>query len=252
MPEIVTLEKKRVLVTGASSGIGRAIALAIGNSGGRVALCARRVDRLEKVAEEIRSSGGEAGVIAADFFEEQQIIDALAEASTRFGGLDILVNSAGIGRQATLMEGKTGDWIEMMNLNILALAIASREAIPYFPDGGGHIVNISSLSGHRVPGRGGFYSATKFAVRAMTEGLRQELRIAGNLTRVSSISPGFVETELLDDYFQSGNSGMTKEEAIQFPIMKPEDIAAIAIHQLTAPANVDITDVLVRPTQQAV
>lgn len=251
MADLISLQGKKAFVTGASSGIGRAIALAIGAAGGKIALCARRQDKLAELAIEINDSGGTAKLFPADLFDESQIISSFSAAADCFNGLDILINSAGIGRQASLIDGDSRDWAEMMNLNVLALATASREALRYFPESGGQIINISSLSGHRVPGRGGFYSATKFAVRAMTEGLRQELRLAGNLTRVSSISPGFVDTGLLDDYFQSGN-GMSKQEAIQFPILEPENIAAIAIHQLTAPENVDITDVLVRPTRQAV
>ena len=139
----------------------------------------------------------------------------------------------------------------MMNINVLALSIATREALRYFPDSGGHIVNISSMSGHRVPGRGGFYSASKFAVRAITEGLRQELRLAGNLTRVSSISPGFVDTELLDDYFKSSRGGVSKYDAISYPILKPEEIAELVLHQLALPDTVEVTDILVRPTHQA-
>ena len=106
----------------------------------------------------------------------------------------------------------------MLDLNVLGLAVACREALKHFPESGGHVVNLGSMSGHRVPGRGGFYSATKFAVRALTEGLRQELRAAGNNTRVSSVSPGFVDTscsELLDLYFAPGTGGVTKYDAIQ-------------------------------------
>ncbi len=247
------LKGRAALVTGASSGIGRAIALAMGAAGVRVAVCARRRDRLEAVAETIREAGGEAWVETADFFQVNEIDAAVRGAADHWGGrLDILVNSAGIGRQAKLMDGDTGDWREMMDLNVLALAVASREALKYFPDDGGDIVNLGSMSGHRVPGRGGFYAATKFAVRAMTEGLRQELRLAGRATRVSSVSPGFVDTELLDDYFREGTGGASRYEAISYPILRPEDIAAIVLRQLTMPRSVEITDVLVRPTAQGV
>lgn len=245
-----SLRDQRAFITGASSGIGRAIALALAEEGARLALCARRSDRLEEVADVVREGGGEAEVVATDLFEEEQIVSSVANAASKWDGLDILVNSAGIARQASLVDGETSDWREMMQVNILALAIVSREALRYFPDEGGQILNLCSMSGHRVPGRGGFYSPTKFAVRAMTEGLRQELRLAGNFTRVSCLSPGFVDTELLDDYFRKG--GMKKEEAMPFPILQPEDIAELALRQLTAPTHVDITDVLVRPTRQAV
>ncbi len=249
----VNLDGKTALVTGASSGIGRAIAIALGREGVRVALCARRRERLEEVAEIIGSAGGESWIEVADFFQVNEIDAAVRGAAGHWGGrLDILINSAGVGRQAKLMDGDTGDWREMLDLNVLALAVASREALKFFPKSGGDIVNMSSMSGHRVPGRGGFYAATKFAVRAMTEGLRQELRLAGDLTRVSSVSPGFVDTELLDDYFKAGTGGVARYEAIQYPILRPEEIAAIVLRQLTMPRTVEITDVLMRPTAQGV
>ena len=246
------LKGKVAFVTGASSGIGRAIAVALGQAGAKVALCARRRDRLEAVAEVIESAGGEAWVETADLFQVNEIDAAVRGAADHWGGrLDILVNSAGIGRQAKLMDGDTQDWREMLDLNVMALAVACREALKYFPeDPGGDIVNLGSMSGHRVPGRGGFYAATKFAVRAMTEGLRQELRLAGNGTRVSSVSPGFVDTELLEDYFRSGTGGVARYDAIQYEILKPEEIAAIVLRQLTMPRSAEITDVLVRPTAQ--
>lgn len=246
---------KNALITGASSGIGRAIALAIAEQGAHVALCARRKDRLDGVVDEITERGGIAKSIPVDLSQEEQVVIAVGEVARLFDGqIDILINSAGIARQAQLIDGDFSDWREMINLNVLALAMITQESLKYFPkDGlGGQIINLCSMSGHRVPGKGGFYSATKFAVRAMTEGLRQELRLQGNLTRVSCISPGFVETELLDDYFKGSDSPLTREQAIQYPILRAEDVAAVAIHQLTAPPQVDITDVLLRPTEQAV
>ena len=139
----------------------------------------------------------------------------------------------------------------MMDINVLGLANVTRHALPHFPKSGGHILNLSSMSGHRVPGKGGFYAATKFAVRAMTEGLRQELRAAGSLTRVSSISPGFVDTELLDIYFANADDGTSKYDRIGYPLLKPEEIAELVVHQLTLPATAEVTDILVRPTAQA-
>ncbi|MCB1090792.1 MAG: SDR family NAD(P)-dependent oxidoreductase [Verrucomicrobiae bacterium] len=245
------LEGKAAVVTGASSGIGRAIAIALGAAGVGVTLCARRRDRLESVAEAIRAKGGSAHVETADFFQVNEIDAAVRGAADHWGGrLDILVNSAGIARQASLIDGDTQDWREMFQVNVLALSVACREALKYFPESGGHIINLSSLAGHRVPGRGGFYSATKFAVRALTVGLRQELRLAGNLTRVGSVSPGFVDTEMLDEYFSKG--GADRQGSISYPILQPEEIAAIVLQQLSLPATAEITDVLVRPTGQLI
>lgn len=246
----VSLSGRKALVTGASSGIGRAIALALGEQGASVALLARREDRLLEVSGEIIAKGGNAFSVPADLAKADLTQDAVHMAASSLDGLDILINAAGVGRQAKLIDGDITDWKTMLDINVLALSVVTKEALPYFPKEGGHVVNISSMSGHRVPGKGGFYAATKFAVRAITEGLRQELRAAGNQTRVSSISPGFVDTELLDDYF-SGGSDDAKYDAIGYPILKPEDIADLVVHQLTMPAAAEVTDILVRPTAQA-
>lgn len=243
------LADKRALVTGASSGIGREIARALGAQGCQVALLARREERLHETAALVEASGATALVLPVDLTDTMTAQQAVATAASTFGGLDIVINAAGIARQSNLSDGDIGDWRDMFEINVMALAVVNHEAIPYFPEGGGHIVNISSMSGHRVPGKGGFYSATKFAVRAMTEGLRQELREQNNLTRVSSISPGFVDTELLDEYFKSGDSGGSYS-AIGYPLLRPEEIADLVIHQLIMPATVEVTDLLVRPTGQ--
>ncbi len=250
VPNQSTLTGKAAVVTGASSGIGRAIALALAAEGARVTLCARRREVLETIANEARALGGEAQVLTADFQHVNEIDSAIEGAADHWSGLDILINCAGIARQAMLRDGDTQDWRDMLEVNVLGLAVASREALKHFPEAGGHIVNLCSMSGHRVPGRGGFYAATKFAVRAMTEGLRQELRHAGNLTRVSQVSPGFVETPMLDEYFES--AGTTRAEAIAYPILRTEEIATVVLGLLKLPENAEITDVLLRPTQQAV
>ena len=245
------LAGKAAFVSGGSSGIGRAIALALGGRGVRVTICARRGERLDEVAEEVRVAGGEAQVVTADFSHPAAIEEAIGSAADHWGGqLHIVVNAAGVALQASLTEGATEDWRSMLDINVLALAVATREALKVFPrEDGGDVINISSMSGHRVPGRGGFYSATKFAVRAMTEGLRQELRQAGNLTRVGSVSPGFVETELLDRYFES--AGSDRYQAIEYPILKPAEVAKVVVEMLSLPRTAEITDVLMRPSRQA-
>ena len=242
---------KKALVTGASSGIGRSIVRALASEQVSVALMARRKDRLEAVSGEVRESGGEAHVSVVDLSDPSATAAAVREAAEAFGNIDILVNAAGVAVQASLSDGDYEDWRTMVNINVLGLANVSRLTLQHFPKTGGHIINLSSMSGHRVPGKGGFYAATKFAVRAMTEGLRQELRASGNLTRVSSISPGFVDTELLDLYFADPDDRSSKYDRIGYPLLQPEEIAELVIHQLTMPATAEVTDILVRPTAQA-
>lgn len=243
---MIDLEGKAAVVTGASSGIGKAIALALGAAGVRLSLVARRKERLSELAETLPSTH----VVPADLRNEAEIVNAIQASAEHWGSLDILVNSAGLAKQAGLQNGSTEDWQEMLDVNVMGLAIANREVLKFFDaKQGGQIVNLCSMSGHRVPGKGGFYAATKFAVRAMTEGLRQELRATGNPTRVCQISPGFVDTELLDIYFEG--SGADRYSAVDYEMLKAEDIASTVMHVLRTPSHVDMTDVLLRPRAQA-
>jgi NADP-dependent 3-hydroxy acid dehydrogenase YdfG len=246
---IRSLEGKVAVVTGASSGIGRAVAVMLVERGVKLTLVSRREVVLEELAREL--GGAEVvQVHAADVSREEEVVTAIGSAAAQWGGrLDILVNAAGVARASLLSEGDTSDWEAMWGTNVMGTAVASREALKFFPEEeGGHIVNLCSLSGHRVPGRGGFYGATKFAVRAMTEGLRQELRVAGKRTRVSQVSPGFVETPMLEEYF--GSQGTTPEEAVKYKMLQAEDIAAVVIDLLEKPAHVEVNDVMVRPAEQ--
>ncbi|MEM8954244.1 MAG: SDR family NAD(P)-dependent oxidoreductase [Verrucomicrobiota bacterium] len=243
------MEGKAAVVTGASSGIGRAVAEALVLKGAKVTLVSRREVVLEEMA--VGLGGSEvAQVWAADVGQDGEVVAMVEGAAAQWNGmLDILVNAAGVGRASLLSTGKTSDWLAMWEANVMGTAVASREVLKFFPeDTGGHIVNVCSLSGHRVPGRGGFYAATKFAVRAMTEGLRQEMRLSGSRTRVSQVSSGFVDTPLLADYFK--HMGTTPEEAVKYPMLKASDIAAVVLDLLEKPAHVEVNDVMVRPAEQ--
>lgn len=228
---------KSALVTGASSGIGKAIAVALIREGFEVTGLCRSVDQLPD---------GVSG-LQCDLREPDQI-------ETAFGSLDsldILVNSAGLAYLSGLSDGDPGQWEEMWRVNVHALALCSRLALPLFPETGGQILNLSSMSGHRVPPTGGFYAGTKFAVRAVSEALRSELKSSGNRTRVSCLSPGFVDTPLLDKYFDGRENELdaTRDSG---QMLTPEAIAATALHMLTAPEGVEINDVLMRSNQQAI
>jgi NADP-dependent 3-hydroxy acid dehydrogenase YdfG len=237
------------MITGASSGIGRAIAQQLGQSGYRLALCARRQERLQALQRELEAAGAEVMIQTVDLRQEDSILAFFAAVQQRWGSLDVLINNAGIGHKQSLMEGDTAAWRDMLEVNVLALAICSREALQQMRSrGSGHIVHISSMSAHRVPSGSGMYSATKFAVRSLTEGLRQELRAAGLNIRISSVSPGFVETEFAELYHQSKDKA--KELYSEFPVLQAEDIAAAVSYILAQPAHVQVHDLLLRPTQQ--
>ncbi len=238
------------LVTGASSGIGRAIALRLARDGLRVAACARRLERLEALAVEARAEGGELLPFTADLREEREIIGLFEAIRTTWGGVDVLVNNAGLGHAAPLLSGRTEAWREMLEVNVLALCVCTREAVADMRARGdrGYVIHVSSMAAYRVPPGSGVYSASKFAVRSLTEGLRQELHEAGSAIRVSAISPGFVETEFAEHYH--GDPAAAARTYGRYPVLRAEDIADAVAYLLATPDHVQFHDLLVRPTRQ--
>lgn len=227
---------KTALVTGASSGIGKAIAIALQESGMKVIGLCRSVENLPE------------GVtpLACDLRDATQI----QEAFLSLDHLDILVNSAGLAYLSRLTDGDPALWEEMWQVNVQALSLCCQLALPLFPKTSGQILNLSSMSGHRVPPTGGFYAATKFAVRAVSEALRAELKTAGSSVRVSTLSPGFVDTPLLDKYF-AGREDQLKQTRESIKMLTPESIAASALHVLTSPPDVEVNDIMMRSADQA-
>ncbi len=228
---------KTALVTGASSGIGKAIASALLKEGMTVIGLCRSVDQLPDGVKPL----------ACDLRDES----AIKVAFESLKELDILVNSAGLAYLSRICDGNSSDWEEMWRVNVHALGLCSQLSLALFPERGGHILNLSSMSGHRVPPTGGFYASTKFAVRAVSEALRAELKTSGNNTRISCLSPGFVDTPLLDKYF-AGREDQLAETRAKIDMLTPEAIADAALHILTSPASVEINDVLLRSADQAI
>lgn len=240
------LRGKSVVVTGASSGIGAAVVRALAAEGARLTIGARRLDRLESIAREL---GGDVVPLAADMRIESDIVRLVATARERFGGVDVLVNNAGLGRQAPVSSAATELWREMLETNVLGLLVATREAVQDMERRGvaGHVVHVSSMAGHRVPGPdSGVYAATKFAVRAITEGLRQELRARKSPIRVSSVSPGYVDTDFTQVFVGPGRAPQPRDTRA----LDPEDVARAIVWVLSQPAHMEVHDVLVRPTGQ--
>ncbi len=245
----MSLRGKVAIVTGASSGIGAQVARDLGSRGARLTLLARREDRLRAVARDIESGGGVAPlVVETDLRDEAAILASFESSQTHWGGLDVLVNNAGLGRSTTWHDGETDEWREMLDVNVLALSIAAREALRRFPTSGGHVVNVSSLAGHRVPPDEGFYAATKHFVRGMTESLRMELRARGSRTRVGSVSPGFVDTGF-DEVFHSDPVARAGHRP-SYRMLEPADVSAAVLYLLEAPPHVAIHDVQLRPSEQ--
>lgn len=238
---------KVALITGASSGIGRAAAARLAAAGLKVAVCARRSERLDALRRQIE---GELMPLAVDLRDEGQILAAFAEVRERWGGVDVLINNAGLGHAAPLMTGASAHWREMLEVNVLALCICTREALSDMRRRGdeGHVIHISSMAAHRVPQGSGVYSASKYAVRSLTEGLRQELREAKSNIRVSAISPGFVETEFAARYHRSEEAARATYG--RYPVLSADDIADAIVFVLGSPPHMQVHDLLLRPTQQ--
>ena len=240
-----------VLVTGGSSGIGRGVVAALARRGMRVAASARRYDRLDALRAELGQDGERVMPVKADLRVEADIAAMFRTIRDRWGGVDVLVNNAGLGHYAPLVTGATADWREMLEVNVLALCICTREALADMRarEVAGQIIHISSMAAHRVPPQSGVYSASKFAVRSLTEGLRQELRELGSPIRVTAISPGYVETEFAAQYHKSEEAA--RKTYGRFPVLTPGDVAAAVLYVLDQPGHVEVHDILMRPTEQA-
>ena len=236
-----SLSGKVAVVTGASSGIGHAIAQSLLDRGVRVFGLCRKIGKIPEAATPVSCDMRNPHRIAHAF-------EILREATPT---VDILINNAGIAYLSSLLEGGIEEWDEMWEVNVRALAICSQHAVKMMPPEGGRIVNVSSLSGHRVPPTGGFYAPTKFAVKGLTESLRNEFKAANLPHQVGSISPGFVDTPLVNTYFRGRAEDLSAlRQATR--MLEPGDIARSVLHILDAAPHVELGDIVLRPADQKV
>ncbi|MDX2211991.1 MAG: SDR family NAD(P)-dependent oxidoreductase [Oculatellaceae cyanobacterium bins.114] len=243
------LTDKVAIVTGASSGIGEATALALAAEGATVAIAARRSDRLEVLARRITDMKGQVLSITADIADEAQVNNMVRQTHAKFGRVDILVNNAGVMLLGPIDGANTEDWRRMINLNVLGLMYATHAVLPLMKTQGiGHIVNISSVAGRVANANTGVYNASKWAVGAFSESLRKE--VYQNNIRVTIIEPGLVATELP----QHITNTTAKENAMGFygslKNLESEDIAAAIVYAVTQPPHVNVNEILIRPTEQ--
>lgn len=240
----MSLAGRRVLITGASSGIGAATARAVAQAGGAVALVARRTERITALAEDL---GGVA--VPGDVTDTPAVADMVARAVDGLGGLDALVNSAGITRPGLIADADPADWRAMFDVNVLGLLAVTQAAVPHLRRSeNGSIVNVSSMSGRRVPSpTGGVYAATKFAVHALSESLRQELQSDG--IRVTTIAPGFVDTGLFDALEDNETTARYRRLSAEKGL-GPADVARAIVHVLAAPPSVAPVEVALVATAQ--
>jgi len=241
------IEGKVVAITGASSGIGAATALLLAERGAKVVLGARGSDRLAALAARIAAAGGEAAYARTDVKRRDDLSDLVKLAYERYGKLDALVNNAGIGPISPLDDLRVEEWEEMIDINIKGVLYGIAAALPVFrKQGFGHFVNIASTAGHIIRPNMSVYSGTKFAVRAISEGLRQE---AGNKLRVTIISPGFVRTDIVETVTNPQVKTQLVESLDKFA-MPPDAIARAIAFAIEQPADVDVNEIIVRPTAQ--
>ena len=210
----------------------------------------RRQERLDELTELSTNLPGEFHALSVDLRDQAQLTESFEQLLFRFPGINVLVNNAGLGHRASLIDGDPTHWQEMLQVNVMALCICTQLVVRHLRANSdrGQIIHISSMSAHRVPPNSGMYAASKHAVRALTEALRQELRELGSAIKVTSLSPGFVETEFAEHYHRS--SEKAKEIYSRYPVMQAEDIAEQVRFVLELPERVEVHDMLTRPTQQ--
>lgn len=245
------------LVTGASRGIGAETLRTLVKKGMKVVGCARTVEEIETIAEELKEEKGSVLPIKCDLRDTDQISAMFKEIrqNSDFGGVDVCINNAGVAYNAPLAKGDEEQWRAMLELNILALSVVTREAIKSMKARNiddGHIIHINSTSGHRIApvAASHFYAATKYAVTGLTEGLRQELRAMKTNIRITSISPGIVETPFYDVLYD-GNEKQIEGFMKSVTALQPSDVVEALLYALSAPARVQVHDIIVRPTDQA-
>jgi NADP-dependent 3-hydroxy acid dehydrogenase YdfG len=242
------IKGKVVVITGASSGIGEATALLLAERGAKVVLGARGLERLETLAARITGAGGEAAFARTDVRRRDDVSALVKLASDRFGKVDVLVNNAGIGPISPLDQLQVDDWEDMIDINIKGVLYGIAAALPLFRSQGfGHFINTASTAAHRVVPTMAVYAGTKIAVRAISEGLRQE---AGEKLRVTVISPGFTRTNFADSMTDAGTKARIVASMESFA-MPPDAIARAIAFAIEQPAGVDVGEIVIRPTAQA-
>ncbi|MAU14521.1 MAG: oxidoreductase [Muricauda sp.] len=240
------IEGKVVVITGGSSGLGEATARYLAEKGAKIVLGARRLEKLEKIATDIKKNNGAVEILKTDVTNLNDVKALVKKAIDSFGKIDVLVNNAGIMPLAPMAALKVNEWDAMIDVNIKGVLYGIAAAMPEFQkQNSGHFINISSVAGLKVSPGGAVYSGTKFAVRAISEGLRQEV---GAAIRTTILSPGLIESEL-----QFGSSDEQTSQFVQqvykdaIPAISIAKAVAYAIEQ---PADVDVNEIVIRPTIQ--
>ncbi len=243
------LEGQTAVITGASSGIGKAVAYALTEEGATVVLAARREERLDTLAQDLNARGHNTVVVPTDVTVREEVNELINTAGKVTGKIDILVNNAGVMLLGRMADRPVEEWRQMVEVNVMGALYCIKAILPIMLEQqSGHIVNISSIAGRRVPNpNSAVYSGTKFFLNGVTEGLRQE--VTQNGIRVVSVEPGMVDTELAEH---------VRDKAIResilnmqdFKMLEARDIAEAVRYAVSQPPHVNVNEILIRPTDQ--
>ena len=243
------IKDKVVVITGASSGIGEATALLLAERGAKLVIGARGSNRLKALADRIAQSGGEVAYLAADVRKRADLAALVNLACDRFGKLDVIFNNAGVMPVSPLRDLRVEDWEEMVDVNIKGVLYGIAAALPLFrKQGFGHFVNTASTAAHKTVPNQSVYSGTKYAVRAISDGLRQE--VAEEKLRVTVISPGFTRTNFADHVTNAEVKAQLDASRDKLA-MAPDAIARAVAFAIEQPPEVDVGEIIVRSTAQA-
>ncbi|MFN4364939.1 SDR family oxidoreductase [Chryseobacterium hispalense] len=241
------IKGKVVAITGASSGMGKAIAKELAKNGAKVVLGARRTELLQQLAEEIKSKGGQAAFVQTDVKKKADLIRLVNTAVEQYGTLDVIVNNAGISQLSRIEELDIDGWEEMIDINLKGVLYGMAAAVPIFrQQKSGHIVNIISTSGIKIVPMQGVYAGTKNAVRTIAEAFRQE---SDGKIRITGISPGFVKTDFAD-HIKNEEMKITIQKGMEEIAIDPIAIANAVLYAISQPDDVEIGDIVIRPSKQ--
>jgi len=245
------IQDKVIVITGGSSGIGYSTAKALAKKGAKIVAGARRLDRLETLKKEITDDGGEIIICETDVTKKSDCDNLVKQAIDKYGTVDVLINNAGLMPLSFVKSLKIDEWDRMIDVNIKGVLYCTAAVVPTMVEKkSGHIVNISSVAGRVVFPAGSVYCATKHAVTAFSEGLRQELSVRKNI-RITSIEPGVVQTELTNTITEKALEAFVEKHK-EMEGLKAEDISNAIIFAIDAPSHVNVNEILVRPTAQEV
>mgnify|MGYP003312076195 CR=1 FL=1 len=245
------IQDKVVVITGASSGIGYSTAKALAKKGAKIVAGARRLDRLETLQKEISDDGGEITICETDVTKKSDCDNLVKQGIDKYGTVDVLINNAGLMPLSFIRSLKIDEWDRMVDVNFKGVMYCTAAVVPTMVEKNtGHIINISSVAGRIVFPAGSVYCATKHAVTAFSEGLRQELSVRKNF-RITSIEPGVVQTELSDTITEKALAAFI-EKGKKMAGLQAEDISNAIIFAIEAPNHVNVNEILIRPTTQEV